>query len=163
MCPFRHPDSAKSIRTFREHTACIYSTIWHPKNADMFASTSGDCNLKIWDANGARTAVLLSPFMSLNHAGLWCMFLLDFAVSDSKSVLTIRAHDYEILTCDWNKYDEYTVVTGSVDKRIRTWVSRSASRVRTRTFQSGRCSPRPSSLLLRSTGHPHAQDVPEAV
>ena len=35
---------------------------------------------------------------------------------------TLHAHDFEILTCDWNKYNENILVTGSVDKPIRVWV-----------------------------------------
>jgi len=31
------------------------------------------------------------------------------------------AHDHELLTCDWNKYNEFAIVTGSVDKTIKIW------------------------------------------
>lgn len=41
---------------------------------------------------------------------------------ESRSVQTIKAHDHEILTCDWNKYNEFIVMTGSVDKSIKIWV-----------------------------------------
>ena len=37
------------------------------------------------------------------------------------STATIKAHNFEILTCDWNKYNENIVVTGSVDKTIKIW------------------------------------------
>ncbi len=87
-----HPDETRAIRTWKEHTHCIYATIWHPRHSDVFASCSGDCTLKLWDVN------------------------------DPKSSLTIKAHNYEILTLDWNKYNEFGIVTGSVDKSIRTWV-----------------------------------------
>ena len=92
-----HPERQESIRTFTEHTGCIYSTIWHPRNPDLFASTSGDCTLKIWDSN------------------------------DKHAVQTIAAHKYEVLTCDWNKYNEHQIATGSVDKQIRLWDTRNAS------------------------------------
>eukprot|EP00441_Pelagodinium_beii_P011707 CAMPEP_0197682110 /NCGR_PEP_ID=MMETSP1338-20131121/95987_1 /TAXON_ID=43686 ORGANISM="Pelagodinium beii, Strain RCC1491" /NCGR_SAMPLE_ID=MMETSP1338 /ASSEMBLY_ACC=CAM_ASM_000754 /LENGTH=71 /DNA_ID=CAMNT_0043263535 /DNA_START=1 /DNA_END=213 /DNA_ORIENTATION=+ len=36
-------------------------------------------------------------------------------------VQSIQAHQHEILTVDWNKYNEFMVVTGSVDKTIRTF------------------------------------------
>jgi len=62
------------------------------------ASTSGDCYLKIWDFN------------------------------DKKSVQTIKAHDYEILTCDWNKYNEFEIITGAVDRTIRIWDTRNPSK-----------------------------------
>lgn len=41
---------------------------------------------------------------------------------ENRSIRTIRAHDYEILSCDWNKYNENEIVTGSVDKTIKIWV-----------------------------------------
>lgn len=43
-------------------------------------------------------------------------------VAEEKSVHTIQAHKHEVLTCDWNKYNEFVLSTGSVDKTIRTWV-----------------------------------------
>ena len=42
--------------------------------------------------------------------------------SDSKSTHTVRAHEYEILAVDWNKYNEFEIATGSVDKTVRIWV-----------------------------------------
>ena len=44
------------------------------------------------------------------------------ALPEANSVQTLHAHDFEILTCDWNKYNENILVTGSVDKTIRVWV-----------------------------------------
>lgn len=41
--------------------------------------------------------------------------------NDRRSTLTIHAHQHEVLTCDWNKYSEFLISTGSVDKSIRTW------------------------------------------
>jgi peroxin-7 len=41
--------------------------------------------------------------------------------NDRRSGLTIHAHQFEVLTCDWNKYSEFLLSTGSVDKSIRTW------------------------------------------
>ena len=31
------------------------------------------------------------------------------------------AHRNEVLTCDWNKYDENIIITGSVDRSIAIW------------------------------------------
>ncbi len=60
----------------------------------LFCFLSADGTLKIWDTN------------------------------DRRSGLTIQAHQFEVLTCDWNKYSEFLISTGSVDKSIRTWVRR---------------------------------------
>jgi peroxin-7 len=37
-------------------------------------------------------------------------------------VHSIKAHDYEILSVDWNKYNPNILATGSIDKSIRMWV-----------------------------------------
>jgi len=87
-------EDKRSMRTFHEHKYCVYSAQWSPSHADRFASASGDCTLKIWDVNERRAAQ------------------------------TIRAHGHEILTCDWNKYNEFILVSGSVDKSIKMWVSK---------------------------------------
>ncbi|XP_062148675.1 peroxisome biogenesis protein 7-like [Alnus glutinosa] len=41
------------------------------------------------------------------------------------STMIIPAHKFEILTCDWNKYDDCCIVTASVDKIIKVWDVRS--------------------------------------
>ena len=35
--------------------------------------------------------------------------------------MSLRGHDGEILSVDWNKYDDHTVVSGSVDRTVRVW------------------------------------------
>ena len=63
----------------------------NPANADIFLSASGDHALKIWDAR--------KPVSSM----------------------TIAAHQNEILTADWCKYNDCIIATGSVDKSIKIW------------------------------------------
>ena len=87
---FRSPTRPQSLQTYSEHTQCVYGTFWSPRQPDVFASVSGDCTLKIWDVK-----------------------------APPRSAQTIRAHDFEILTMDWNKYRDHVVVTGSVDKSIK--------------------------------------------
>lgn len=41
---------------------------------------------------------------------------------------TVRAHDMEVLTLDWNKYMENVVFTGSVDRSIKMWDLRNPGR-----------------------------------
>ena len=40
----------------------------------------------------------------------------------------IPAHEYEILTCDWNKYNDCVIATGSVDKTVKLWDIRNPQR-----------------------------------
>jgi peroxin-7 len=61
-----HPDKTSSIRTFRGHTNCIYTTVWHPRHAELFASCSGDSTVRIWDMNGALAVRALSARGRLN-------------------------------------------------------------------------------------------------
>jgi peroxin-7 len=84
-----------SIRTFAEHTSCVYSTRCSPYHDEMFASSSGDCHVKVWDAHSPKSAV------------------------------SFKAHDYEVLTMDWNRYNENILLTGSVDRSVRVWDLRS--------------------------------------
>lgn len=85
------PDRPQSLQTYTEHTGCVYSTFWSPRNPDVFASVSADRLLKIWDAKSPR------------------------------SVQTIKAHDHDILAMDWNKYQEDVIVTGSADRSMKVW------------------------------------------
>jgi len=59
--------------------------------ADVFATASGDCSVKVWDA---RTRF---------------------------SSATLAAHGFEVLAVDWNKYNDALIATGSVDKTARVW------------------------------------------
>lgn len=58
---------------------------------ETIASASGDNTVKIWDTR--------SPV----------------------SIQTLHAHPNEILSLDWNKYRENTLVTGSVDRSLKLW------------------------------------------
>ena len=70
----------------------------NPAHADVFLSCSGDCTAKIWD--------LRQPRPTLN----------------------IAAHAYEILSADWCKYNDCVMVTGSVDKSLKSWDIRAPQR-----------------------------------
>lgn len=38
-----------------------------------------------------------------------------------KPNLSLQAHDAEVLTCSWNKYDQNILATGGSDGLIRGW------------------------------------------
>lgn len=58
--------------SFSEHLAMVYGVSWSPRKPGVFASVSGDTTLKVWDARRAPG-----------------------------SVQTFKAHNHEVLTCDW--------------------------------------------------------------
>ena len=42
-------------------------------------------------------------------------------VREPGSTMILPAHEFEILSCDWSKYDECVIATASVDKSIKIW------------------------------------------
>lgn len=44
-----------------------------------------------------------------------------------RATMTLRAHDAEVLSCDWCKYDQNILATGGSDGLIRGWDLRSFS------------------------------------
>ncbi|GHP07320.1 peroxisomal targeting signal 2 receptor [Pycnococcus provasolii] len=79
------------IRSFDEHTYCVYAAAWNAAHKDVFASASGDGTVKVWDTRQPH------------------------------SVLTVRASRSEVLSVDWNKYADCVFATGNVDKTIGLW------------------------------------------
>lgn len=43
-------------------------------------------------------------------------------LNSARSVTTIAAHGNEVLSLDWNKYNQFEVVSGSADCTIKVWV-----------------------------------------
>ncbi len=75
------------------HDFGVYSAIWHPTHESIFGSCSGDQTVRIWDL----------------RAG--------------KDVKRIHAHNNEVLSCDFNKYENF-IATSCTDGTIRLWVIR---------------------------------------
>ncbi|WAR09345.1 PEX7-like protein [Mya arenaria] len=67
------------------------NAIWSPRLPGCFATASGDKTLRVWDRRTPQPQC------------------------------TIQAHEGEVLTCDWNKYDQNILYSGSVDCSIRGW------------------------------------------
>jgi len=42
-------ESEEPVSTLLGHGAIVYNAIWHPKDANMLASASGDNLAKVWD------------------------------------------------------------------------------------------------------------------
>ena len=86
-----------------KHAHC--SVVWSPRVACTFASSGADGALKLWDTRHPRPATVCS----FNH-------ITSHRITSRQ---VIHAHDYEVLTCDWSKYSEHTLFSGSVDKTIK--------------------------------------------
>ena len=68
----------------------MYSAIWHPTHESIFGSCSGDQTARVWDL---RTG---------------------------KDVKRIHAHTNEILSMDFNKYENF-LATAATDNTIKVW------------------------------------------
>ncbi|EFC35444.1 predicted protein [Naegleria gruberi] len=111
------------METFDEHRYCVYSTIFSPINGDHFMSCSGDMTMKIWD------------------------------IHDISSLQSAQVHNYEVLACDWNKFNEHIVCTGSVDKTIKVWDLRNLNQHRSGAIMGSGSSSNQDSSICTLTGH----------
>jgi len=66
--------------------------MFSPHIPNSFASVSGDGYLKLWNSVGAQ-----------------------------RPTASVKAHDAEVLTCDWCKFDQNILATGGSDGVIRGW------------------------------------------
>ncbi|XP_075233094.1 peroxisomal biogenesis factor 7 [Lycorma delicatula] len=86
------PNRLSSLATFLGHSQLVYNAMWSPHVPACFASVSGDGTLRIWNSHVPQRATL-----------------------------SIRAHDAEVLTCCWCRYDQNILATGGSDGLIRGW------------------------------------------
>lgn len=75
------------------HEFGVYAAIWHPTHESIFASCSGDQTVRIWD------------------------------VRSGKDVKRIQAHTNEVLSIDFNKYENF-IASSCTDGSIRLWVNK---------------------------------------
>ena len=139
-----------SLRTFAEHTYCIYAAVWWvmftcgliaAEQALLYAGPLSSLSRSFLDRNPGHADVFLSASGD-NTAKIW-------DVRQPRSTQTITAHQNEVkpvplfmtarqtwrtalalssllllpqvLAADWCKYNDCVFATGSVDKSIKTW------------------------------------------
>lgn len=119
---------------YKEHKKEVYSIDWLSVRSDNYVlSASWDLSIKLWDPNFTTSLctynghskivynAVLSPlipntFASVSADGylkIWNIFNKD------KPIASLKSHDGEILTCDWCKFDQNILATGSSDGLIR--------------------------------------------
>ncbi|CAO1617888.1 unnamed protein product [Sympodiomycopsis kandeliae] len=106
-----HPQQPRSLSTITAHTACVYSAMWSPHSPDLLSTACGDGHLRLFDLR-SNTNNTTSPIMTIPIGG-------------------------EVLTCDWNKYKELTIATGSTDKNIKLWDLRNPSNPQLQSIITG--------------------------
>lgn len=123
---------------------CTYSTSYCPSNPHIISAVSTDSQLRIFD--------LRTPVSSQYH------LVNKIPVHASPAAplppgLAPPAMPAEVLTHDWNKYNDTVVATGGVDRVIRTFDIRATT-------------PGPTSVMMghdyavrRLAWSPHASDV----
>ncbi|KAG5997853.1 hypothetical protein E4U52_002716 [Claviceps spartinae] len=139
------------VMNFHEHKRETFSVCWSPVTKDSFISSSWDGTVKIWSPTRAHSLKTL-PIGSCTYSASFCPSnpaLISAVSSDSHLrlfdlrtpsaatnhlVSNIPVHGTatypgatpaEVLTHDWNKYNQTVVATGGVDRIIRTFDIRS--------------------------------------
>jgi peroxin-7 len=72
------------------HEFTVYQALWHSTHQSIFGSCSGDQTARIWD------------------------------LRSGKNVKKIHAHNNEVLSMDFNKYENF-IATGSTDNTVKVW------------------------------------------
>lgn len=111
-----HPSG--SVATLQGHAGYVYQASWSPREATAILSVGADRSICLWDTRSSS-----SPVQRV-----------------------VGAHENEILSVDWNKWDSLQFATGSVDATVRIWDWR--------LIRASSATTSPSSQLLR--GHHRA-------
>lgn len=108
------PTRPSSLATYLGHDgSCVYNAVWSPRHATRFLSCAADGSVRVWDASLPPS---LPPAMGLGGGGM-----------EGGMVQVVRAHEGEVLTADWDKYNEWVVYSGGVDRSVKIWDLRQPS------------------------------------
>ncbi|XP_055700842.1 peroxisomal targeting signal 2 receptor [Phlebotomus papatasi] len=84
------PHRSASISTYLGHSELVYSAMFSCHIPNTFASVGGDGYLKVWNTLGHQRPTAM-----------------------------VKAHDAEVLSCDWARYEQNLLATGGSDGLIR--------------------------------------------
>lgn len=138
-------DSPPAVETLWQHSREVSSIDWSPLRLDKFLSTSWDGTIRIGCGGRADAGVALSRHSAVVNEARWSPRHANAILSVSAD-RTIRTWDdrqppaagasiviapldgvSDVLTCDWNKYEEWTIATASPSD-IFTWDLRAVAR-----------------------------------
>lgn len=138
-------------RVFEGHSHYVMGVAFEPKNANIFASASLDCSVKVWDLGSPNPSFTLEA----HSKGVNCV---DFFTSGDKTYLitgsddfTAKVWDYETRACV-QTLEGHThnitavcvhpeapiIVTGSEDATLRVWNATTFSLEKTLNYELGR-------------------------
>ncbi|KAF9816819.1 hypothetical protein SFRURICE_009192 [Spodoptera frugiperda] len=86
------PESEACLSTFVGHSQLVYTAAFSPHSPATFASVSGDGHLKLWTCT-----------------------------EPSRPAAVVKAHDAEVLSCDWSRTETHALATAGSDGLIRGW------------------------------------------
>ncbi|KJZ79895.1 hypothetical protein HIM_00609 [Hirsutella minnesotensis 3608] len=137
------------VMNFHEHKRETFSVCWNPVTKDTFLSSSWDGTVKIWSPTRNHSIKTL-PIGNCTYSTSFCpsnpalvsavssdshLRIFDLRTPSSAKyhlVSAIPVHvgsavpaattpPAEVLTHDWNKYNDSVVATGGVDRAVRTF------------------------------------------
>lgn len=127
---------AGPIMSLEEHTAEVYGVDWNLNTKNLVSSAAWDHTVKVWDVMQGVCVRTYLAHKQIAYAAIWAparpmclatvagdamLHIQDLSAPGPMPVQSIQAHQHEILTVDWNKYNEFMLVTGSVDKTLRVF------------------------------------------
>ncbi|KAK9696841.1 hypothetical protein RND81_08G000400 [Saponaria officinalis] len=126
------PAEANSVRSLGEHTREAHSVDYNPVRRDSFISSSWDDTVKLWTVDRLVSVRTFKEHAYCVYHSCWNPRHADVFTSASGdctnlgcsgATMIIPGHEHEILSCDWNKYDECLIATGRgvTDKTVRVW------------------------------------------
>lgn len=129
------------IMSLEQHTAEVYGVDWNLNTKNLVCSASWDHSVKVWDVMQGVCIRTFLAHRALAYAAIWAparpmclasvagdamLHVYDLNTGDMP-VNSIQAHQHEILSVDWNKYNDCQLITGSVDKTVRVFDLRNMS------------------------------------
>lgn len=123
------------VERWQEHTGDASSVDWNVVTKDTVLSSSVDGTVKLWQPGlGGRSVATYYGNGGTVYNAIWCPHspsafvtcssdghLRTWDTQTPEATLVIPAHEDEVLAVDWDKYSEWTIVSGSVDRSLRVW------------------------------------------